>query len=97
MSRLSKLGVSAVPGTGLRGPEVRPVRGGREGSRVLPVLPDRPGPAGPSEAFVQSNAASLPFVKGGASATVTLNVPAAGSYVIIAKASVGRHRTPAAP
>ncbi len=83
MSRLSKLGVSAVPGTGLRGPR------GPAGPRGPRGFKGPAGPAGPSEAFVQSSTATLPFVKGGASATVTLNVPAAGSYVIIAKASVG--------
>jgi Collagen triple helix repeat (20 copies) len=46
------------------------------------------GPAGPSEAFVQATSAILTFVRGGASTTVTLTVPAAGSYVITAKAIV---------
>ena len=38
---------------------------------------------------MQSANAVQAFVKGGAPATVTLNLPAAGSYVITAKASVG--------
>ena len=41
---------------------------------------------------MQSVIASQPFVAGGAPATVTLNVPA-GSYVIIAKGSVGAAQT----
>ena len=124
MSRLSKLGVSAVlvvavvvvmilvvgstggaaaapakkarasaplaaAGTGLRGPRGPAGPRGPRGFKGSAGPAGQTGPAGPSQAFVQSNAASLPFVKGGASATVTLNVPAAGSYVIIAKASVG--------
>jgi hypothetical protein len=46
------------------------------------------GAAGPSEAFVQATSAILTFVRGGPSTTVTLTVPAAGSYVITAKAIV---------